>query len=164
MAYDSRNSLFIEETDIMDEEKVIFTIGFAKKSAEDLIKKLKSNNITKILDIRLSPNSQQAGYAKQDTLEYILRLNSIKYEHNSLLAPTKQILEEYRKDGNWEKYEKDFNLLLENRKSNLKINWGYEENRRICLLCTEAEANKCHRRLVAEYLAKELKDIKVIHI
>ncbi len=145
-------------------EKIVFTIGFAKKSAENLIIKLKNNNITKILDIRLSPNSQQAGYAKQDTLEYILRLNGIKYEHNSFLAPTKQILQEYRKDGNWEKYEKDFNLLLEKRKSNLKINWDDKENRRICLLCTEAEANKCHRRLVAEYLAKELKEIKVIHI
>ena len=83
MAYDSRNSLFIEEIDIMDEEKLVFTIGFAKKSAENLIIKLKNNNITKILDIRLSPNSQQAGYAKQDTLEYILRLNGIKYEHNN---------------------------------------------------------------------------------
>ena len=156
--------MFIEKIDIMEEEKLIFTIGFTKKTAEDLIKKLKSNNITKILDIRLSPNSQQAGYAKQDTLEYILRLNGIKYEHNIFLAPTKNILEEYRREGNWEKYEKDFNLLLNERKSNLRINWDDKENRRICLLCTESEPNKCHRRLVAEYLSKELKDIKAIHI
>ncbi len=164
MAYDCRNSLFKEEITVMDEETLLYTIGFTKKSAENLVNKLKSNNVTKILDIRLSPNSQQAGYAKQDTLEYILRLNGIKYEHNSLLAPTKEILEEYRKEGNWEKYEKDFNLLLEDRKSNVKINWDHEENKRICLLCTESEPNKCHRRLVAEYLAKELKAIKIIHI
>ncbi len=148
----------------MDEESLLYTIGFTKKSAEYLVNKLKGNNVTKILDIRLNPNSQQAGYAKQDTLEYILRLNGIKYEHNNSLAPTKEILEEYRKEGNWEKYEKDFNLLLEKRKSNVKINWNHEENKRICLLCTESEPKKCHRRLVAEYLAKGLKDIKIIHI
>ncbi|KCZ70902.1 hypothetical protein ANME2D_02928 [Candidatus Methanoperedens nitroreducens] len=148
----------------MDEKKEIFTVGFAQKSAEDLIKTLKSNNITKILDIRLSPNSQQAGYAKQDTLEYILRLNDIKYEHNALLAPTKGILEHYRKEGDWEKYEKNFNLLLEHRKSNLKINLDDKENGRICLLCTEPEHSKCHRKLVAEYLAKQLKNVTIIHI
>lgn len=148
----------------MDEKKEVYTIGFAKKSAEDLINKLKSHTITKILDIRLSPNSQQAGYAKQDTLEYILRLNGIKYEHNILLAPTKEILEHYRKEGDWEKYEINFNLLLEHRKSSLKINLDDKENERICLLCTESEHNKCHRRLVAEYLAKKLKNITIIHI
>ncbi len=144
--------------------KEIFTIGFAKKSAEDLIKKLKMHNITKILDVRLSPKSQQSGYAKQETLEYILRLNSIKYEHDALLAPTKEMLDNYRKEGDWEKYEKSFNLLLEKRKSNIKINFDGGENGRICLLCTEAEPNTCHRRLVAEYLANKLKNIKIIHI
>jgi uncharacterized protein (DUF488 family) len=148
----------------MDEIKEIFTIGFAKKSAEDLINKLKTNNVTKILDVRLSPNSQQSGYAKQDTLEYILRLNGIKYEHNALLAPTKQILKDYRKDKDWEKYEKSFNLLLDERKSRIKINFDNIEDRRICLLCTESEPNRCHRRLVAEYLAKQLKDIQINHI
>ncbi len=146
----------------MDEVKEVFTIGFAKKSAEDLINKLKINNITKILDVRLSPNSQQSGYAKQDTLEYILRLKGIKYEHNAQLAPTKEILDKYRKEGSWETYEKDFNLLIEKRKLNIKFNFDREEN--ICLLCTEPEPDKCHRRLVAEYLARELKNIKIIHI
>ena len=148
----------------MEDSKEIFTVGFAKKSAEDLIIKLKNYNISKILDVRLSPNSQQSGYAKQDTLEYILRLNSIKYEHNALLAPTKQILKGYRKDKDWEKYEKSFNLLLDKRKSRIMINFDNLEDRRICLLCTESEPNRCHRRLVAEYLAKQLKDIQINHI
>lgn len=148
----------------MDEMKEIFTIGFAKKSAEDLISTLKTNNVTKILDVRLSPNSQQSGYAKQDTLEYILRLNGIKYEHNALLAPTKQVLEDYRKDKDWEKYEKSFNLLLDERKPSIKINFDNVENRRLCLLCTESEPNRCHRRLVAEYIVKQRKDIQINHI
>lgn len=129
-----------------------------------MINKLKTSNVTKILDVRLSPNSQQSGYAKQDTLEYILRLNGNKYEHNALLAPTKQILDDYREEKDWEKYEKSFNLLLNERKSSIKINFDNVENRRICLLCSESEPNRCHRRLVAEYLAKQLKDIQINHI
>lgn len=148
----------------MEDTKEIFTIGFAKKSAENLIIRLKKYNISKILDVRLSPNSQQSGYAKQDTLEYILRLNGIKYMHNVSLAPTKEILDDYRKDGNWGKYEYNFNLLLNERKSNIKIDFDDGENRRVCLLCTESEPNKCHRRLVAEYLAKQLNNLKIYHI
>jgi len=33
-----------------------------------------------------------------------------------------------------------------------------------CLLCSEENADKCHRRLVAEYLRNQFKDIVITHI
>ena len=33
-----------------------------------------------------------------------------------------------------------------------------------CLLCSEESADKCHRRLVAEYLGDQFKNIVVTHI
>ena len=33
-----------------------------------------------------------------------------------------------------------------------------------CLLCSEATAVQCHRRLVAEYWAQELPPLEIVHL
>jgi uncharacterized protein (DUF488 family) len=51
----------------------IYTIGFTQKSAERFFGLLTSHGILRLIDIRLHPNSQLAGFAKQDDLAYFLR-------------------------------------------------------------------------------------------
>ncbi len=36
--------------------------------------------------------------------------------------------------------------------------------RRTALLCSEAEAQHCHRRLVAEFLAERWPDLEIVHL
>ena len=145
-------------------ETVIFTIGFAKKSAREFFTKLKEAGVKTVIDIRLNNVSQLAGFTKeQDLLYFLQEIAGIKYIHKPELAPTKDILDAYKKkDIDWSEYEKRFRrLLLERRIENVITPQDADKS---CLLCSEPTPDKCHRRLVAEYLHKIWEDVKIIHL
>lgn len=141
----------------------IYTIGTNKKSAENFFMLLKKNKVKGIVDIRLNNNSQLNGFTKGRDLEYFLKvINNMEYIHNTNLAPTKEILNGYKKNEiNWMDYETNFIELLNKRKIKEKIN--VEKYIGYCFLCSEEIADKCHRRLVVEYLVKD-KNIKIKHL
>lgn len=142
----------------------LFTIGFTKKNAETFFTKLNEAGVKKIIDIRLNNVSQLAGFAKRDDLAFFLReLCNCGYRHEPLLAPTKEILDGYKKEEiDWVEYEKRFIKLMEDRKAHTFV--SSEELDRACFLCSEPTPEKCHRRLVAEYLKENLKDINIMHL
>ena len=79
------------------------------------------------------------------------------------MAPTKEILEGYKKKKiNWIEYEKQFTKLMKNREAHTLIK--SEELDWACFLCSEPTPEKCHRRLVAEYLKENFGDIKITHL
>lgn len=132
----------------------IYTIGFTQKSAEDFFTLIASNNIKRIVDVRVNNTSQLSGFAKRDDLSFFLsRLTQAEYVHLPELAPTKELLATYQKKKlSWTQYEEEFLNLMARRniEKNIKINDLYDE----CLLCSEHKPHQCHRRLVLEYLAK----------
>ena len=142
----------------------LFTIGFTKKSAEEFFALLKGPAIRRIVDVRLNNVSQLAGFAKKDDLRYFLKaICGIDYVPLPLLAPTKAILEAYRKEnGSWTRYEKDFLDLLRQRQIEKKISKDLVAN--ACLLCSEDKPDHCHRHLVAEYLRKKWGDLDITHL
>jgi len=95
----------------------LFSIGFTKKNAEEFFKILKANKIKKVIDIRLNNTSQLAGFTKGDDLQYFLKeICDIAYEHDVSLAPTKEILDSYKKKSiNWQQYEEKILTLLNSR-------------------------------------------------
>ena len=142
----------------------LFTIGFTKKSAEEFFTKLSEAGVKRVLDIRLNNVSQLAGFSKRDDLQYFLKtIRDIDYKHLPELAPTKGILEEYRKNkGDWSVYENRFLALLSERKPEERISRAMLDHG--CLLCSEDKPENCHRRLVAEYFRKKLGDVEIVHI
>ncbi|MGD2181887.1 DUF488 family protein [Lusitaniella coriacea] len=143
----------------------LFTIGFTKKSAQQFFELLIQSGVKRIVDTRLNNSSQLAGFAKQKDLEYFLKsLGGIEYVHILDFAPTKEILHDYKKKQiDWETYEAQFNHLIAQRSIEKQISPKLLD--RACLLCSEAKPHHCHRRLVAEYLQKNLSDsIKIHHL
>jgi len=141
----------------------IFTIGFSQKSAEGFFTLLKENEVKKLIDIRLNNKSQLAGFANVKHLPYLLKIHGIEYEYKSIFAPTKELLDGYKKgDISWDEYEKIFNKILEDRKVLEKINIKDFEN--AVLLCSEPTAEHCHRRLTVEYLQKNFENIEIKHL
>jgi uncharacterized protein (DUF488 family) len=144
----------------------IFTIGFTKTTAEDFFGRLKSNRIERLLDVRLNNRSQLAGFAKRDDLAFFLReLIEASYEHAPLLAPTEEILNAYKRKGAmpWSEYEDRFLALMQERRIESELDKASFE-RRTVLLCSEDTPDRCHRRLVAEYLADHWGGIEIIHL
>lgn len=146
----------------------IYTIGFTKKTAEVFFNILKTNNVKTLVDVRLNNRSQLSGFTKEKDLEYFLKeLCNIKYIHEPKLSPTKEILKNYKnKDINWNEYKVQFNNLLNQRKVSGDVLYELSYNNPICLLCSELSADKCHRRLVAEYIRSNTKEnnIEIIHL
>lgn len=143
----------------------IYTIGFTKKKAEYFFEKLKSAGVKRVVDVRLNNVSQLAGFAKKDDLIYFLKeLGGIDYVHFPELAPTKDILDAYKKQkGDWATYEMKFIELMERRHIENKV--PKEVLNEGCLLCSEDKPHHCHRRLVAEYLSKKWdEEVEITHL
>ena len=142
----------------------VFTVGFTEKTAPDFFELLRPVGVRRVLDIRLHPNSQLAGFAKKDHLPYFLKeILGAEYIHLPILAPTPALFNAYKKEnGSWEEYSSAFLRLMEERNIEDKIDPGLVAGG--CLLCSEHQPHHCHRRLVAEYLDKKRGELTIRHL
>src|SRR5713101_4755340 len=138
----------------------ICTIGFTNKKAEDFFLRLQKAGVKRVVDVRLNNVSQLAGFSKRDDLQYFLKsILGIEYVHLPLLAPTQDILDEFKKNnGDWKVYEGKFNRLLESRQIEKQISPVLLSEG--CLLCSEDKPHHCHRRLVLEYLQRKWVNVR----
>ena len=143
----------------------IYTIGFTQTTAEHFFGRLADAKIRRLLDVRLNNTSQLAGFAKAADLPYFLReLAAAAYEHQPLLAPTKELLDAYKKrKGDWSDYERDFLALMDQRRVDEVLD-PEDFRQPTALLCSEATAEHCHRRLVLEFLASRWGDVQAVHL
>jgi len=113
----------------------------------------------------LNNTSQLAGFAKSKDLPYLLReLVGASYAHEPLLAPSQEMLDGYKKRKNdWSFYEASFLALMERRQLESVLAPADFEARTV-LLCSEASPEKCHRRLVCEYLAERWPSVRAVHL
>lgn len=145
----------------------LYTIGFAKKDAKTFFGLLKEHQIRLLMDVRLNNVSQLASYTKKNDLMYFLKqLGDIAYYHALVLAPTKELLDHYKKkEISWAEYETEYNALIRRRQVKEVLRENLQDNfDKVCLLCSEVEPNKCHRRLAAEYIKEYMGDIEIIHL
>ena len=145
-------------------KNILYTIGFTKKNAQTFFSKLQKAGVTKLIDVRLNNVSQLAGFAKRDDLIFFLReLCDCDYKHMPIFAPTKEILDAYkRKQIDWNEYVRRFSRLIKERAIEKKIT--AEELNNSCLLCSEPTPEQCHRRLVAEYFKEQFGNIEIKHL
>ncbi|MCX7786974.1 MAG: DUF488 domain-containing protein [Spirochaetes bacterium] len=142
----------------------LYTIGFTKTTAESFFTRLSNAGVKKVIDVRLNNVSQLAGFAKKDDLKYFLKtICRMGYEHRPELAPTQDILDDFKKKkGDWVAYKQRFYELMAKRRVDKTI--SPLEIHEACLLCSEDKATHCHRRLVAEYLNEKWGNIEIVHL
>lgn len=141
----------------------VSTIGFTQKSAEQFFGGLQRAGVRRVVDVRLHNTSQLAGFAKRDDLRYFLSLLGIDYVQEPLLAPTEELLADYQKKRiDWVEYERRFTELLRGRRIEQAIQPTLLDQ--ACLLCSEAQPQRCHRRLVAEHLQRHWGDLEIEHL
>jgi uncharacterized protein (DUF488 family) len=142
----------------------LFTIGFTQKSAHDFFTSLEDAGVKRVVDVRLNNVSQLAGFSKKEDLSYFLKeIADIDYVHLPELAPTREMLDNYKKhEGDWDAYKRRFIDLMARREIEKKIQ--PELLQHACLLCSEHLPHHCHRRLVAEYLNAKWNGIQIKHL
>ena len=143
----------------------IYTLGFTQKNAAEFFNLIRSNAIEVLIDIRLNNKSQLAGFTKGTDLSFFLKeICNCKYQHCIEFAPTKDILDNYKKGSiSWSEYEKSFIPLITKRNVTDSFMKKFGNYRKVCLLCSEPTPENCHRRLLAEYLVQTL-DADIIHL
>jgi uncharacterized protein (DUF488 family) len=143
----------------------VYTIGFTKKTAQQFFQTLKQNNLKQLLDVRLNNSSQLAAFAKQADLAYFLQeICGARYLHDLRLAPTQEMLDNYKKKkGDWRLYEEQFLDLMRSRQIEKHLEQTLFSVPTV-LLCSEPTAEHCHRRLVLDYLQDFWQNLKIIHL
>jgi uncharacterized protein (DUF488 family) len=143
----------------------VFTIGFTQTTAEAFFERLFANGVKRVVDVRLWNRSQLAGFAKAEDLAWFLkRMGNIDYLHEPLMAPTEEMLSAYRgKKLTWSDYETSFLALMRSREIDKRLNPTLFAD--ACLLCSEKQPHRCHRRLAIEYLSDSWgKSLEVKHL
>lgn len=142
----------------------IYTIGFTKKSAVEFFGSLRQAGIQRLIDVRLNNTSQLAGFTKKENLAFFLwEICRIEYLYEPLFAPTQELFMYKRQKGQWSEYEQRFFALLRDRRIEERIEQKVFDIPTV-LLCSEATAEYCHRRLIIEYLQSQWGNIKAIHL
>ncbi len=143
----------------------VYSIGFTQSTAEHFFGRLNTAGVKHLLDVRLNNVSQLAGFAKRDDLAYFLReLCGAAYSHAPLLAPSQEMLDTYKKHkGSWADYEQAFLALMARRRIETELDRALFEQP-TALLCSEATADHCHRRLVLEYLLGKWGNFTITHL
>jgi len=127
----------------------VFTIGYGGRKPEDLAALLCGRQVKTVVDTRLRPDRASMGaYIKAKTadkgIERLLQGAGLSYvslvELGNVFVDLPDWEPRYRRllDASGE--------LLVERVLRLPMP--------ICLLCCEKDANRCHRRLIAEFLAR----------
>ncbi len=139
----------------------LFTIGFTGKTAAQFFDALRVAGVRKVIDTRRWPDTQLSGFAKKKDLPFFLKnLVGIGYEHRIELAPSEDILRDYKdKKITWDNYEERYVQLLHDRQIASKL--SPDDMAGCCFLCAEHQPHHCHRRLLAEYLQCEWPQMKI---
>jgi uncharacterized protein (DUF488 family) len=143
----------------------IYTIGFTQKSAEEFFTLLRSHGIQRIIDIRVHPGGQLAGFAKDRDLSFFLReLADIEYVHLPELAPTEELMKSFRAAKDAAAWESGYRRLLAERCLPAGLERSIFTEKVCCLLCSEVESEHCHRRIAADMMKDEWGDVEIVHI
>lgn len=134
---------------------ILYTIGYEGISLEEYLNRLIKNDVKVLVDVRSNPLSMKFGFSKTQLKRFCASLN-IDYLH----IPEVGILSAQRRELN---SQSDYDILFDTyQKSNLKETVSYQEQilkllrqkKRIAMTCFEADICQCHRKHLANAIAK----------
>jgi uncharacterized protein (DUF488 family) len=149
-------------------QRLLCTIGFAGKTAEEFFALLSQAGVEKLIDIRQNRGGQLSGFAKHPDLSFFLKkIPAIDYSHEPLLAPPPELLKTYRKTKDWPTYETNFLVVMKERGVPAILDTASWPSK-VVLLCSEPGPEKCHRRLVADLVAAHWREhgelVEILHL
>jgi uncharacterized protein (DUF488 family) len=140
----------------------LFTFGYEGLAIGSFVARLQAASIDTVLDVRELPLSRKPGFSKAALAE-ALRRAGVGYDHVPALGCPRAIRHRYRADGNWPAYVEAFGAYLAAQDQAVATLAKLSGATRACLLCFEADFNRCHRSLVAREVGR-LGGIEVVHL
>lgn len=126
----------------------LFTFGYEGLTIDAFIARLKQVGIDLIVDVRELPLSRKKGFSKT-AFRQALAQAGIGYEHHPALGCPRPVRDQYKSDGDWQGYTRGFMAYLGTQGDAVANLAATALDRRVCLVCFEADAMFCHRSYVA---------------
>ena len=130
----------------------IQTFGYEGLTIAAFIDRLKRSGTQVVVDVRANPLSRKHGFSKKSFAAYLNRAG-IRYVHVVGVGCPKPVRDRYKLDGDWKAYTVGFLQYLNGRRQDLAEIASIAKNARTCLVCFEADFERCHRKFVAEAAA-----------
>ena len=136
--------------------KPLATIGYESATQADVIARLKTAGVEVLIDVRAVAASRRAGFSKT-LLSASLNDAGIGYVHLRQLGTPKPGRDAARK-GRTAEMHAIFEEHMEEPAAQLELAKATElaRNGRVALLCYEAEACGCHRRILSDRIRETL--------
>jgi uncharacterized protein (DUF488 family) len=140
----------------------LFTIGYEGLSIDAFVARLQSAGVRAVIDVRELPLSRKPGFSKRRFAETLHRAGFV-YAHQRALGCPKPIRKQYKADGDWDAYTKAFSRYLAGQDKAVADLAAYANDTSSCLVCFEADFNRCHRHIVAR-AAAQVGHLRVSHL
>lgn len=142
----------------------IFTIGYEGREIDEFIHRLKSFNITRLIDVREIPLSRKKGFSKS-ALREKLETENIEYLHFKSLGSPSNIRLKLKTDGDYSYFFKAYSKYLSRNMDAITEIHNYIASGTNCLMCFERHPNKCHRLAVVNKIKEyDGNGLKINHI
>lgn len=126
----------------------LYTFGYEGLDLDTFIDRLKEAGVRQLVDVREYPLSRKKGFSK-NALSAALVARGIEYVSVTALGCPKVIRQRFKLDGDWGTYERSFCRYLKTQANAVRELALAAKRKTACLLCFEADYNRCHRSLVA---------------
>jgi uncharacterized protein (DUF488 family) len=140
----------------------IFTFGYEGLSLGPFITRLQAAGVRAVVDVRANPLSRKRGFSK-GAFSAALQAADIVYAHLPLLGCPKPVRDRYKIDSDWAAYTRGFLTYLADQKAALSELVQIARRSPSCLVCFEADFNRCHRVFIAR-AAAESDGFRVMHL
>jgi uncharacterized protein (DUF488 family) len=144
----------------------LFTIGYEALPPAQLVAELQGAGVRRLIDVRYRPQSRRAGMSKTKLGEFLFA-HGITYEHRRTLGTPPDIRVHY-KAGRTKRGREEFEAYIEATAA-VELDALADELASgaappTALMCLEAEAADCHRRVVADALRERRPDLEVVDL
>jgi uncharacterized protein (DUF488 family) len=144
--------------------KSVFTIGYEGATVPAVLEALRDARVDLLIDIRAIASSRRPGFAKTALAANVGTID-VEYLHLRGLGTPAEGRAAAR-SGKHAEMRRIFlaHLATEKAQEGLAAVMDLvRDERRVCLLCFEADAKHCHRAIVADALAKRM-GVEIVHL
>jgi uncharacterized protein (DUF488 family) len=142
----------------------ILTVGHSTRTAREFRDLLRAHGVEGIADVRRFPMSRRHPHFSRESLEASLASDAIAYRHLPELggrrAPRADSVNSGWRNASFRAYAD--HMTTEEFARGLEALLTFAENRRVAIMCAEAQWWRCHRQLIADGLV--VRGLQVFHI
>lgn len=140
----------------------LFTVGYEGKNIAGFKRLLEENGVELLLDVRQHAFSRKPFFSNSG-LKKEFQDGAIEYAHVPQLGAPKELRTKLFENQDYAKFFEKYAKHLRKQRVALAQAVKAAEAKRICLMCFEADAPKCHRSVLAKEM-RSANDFKIIHL